>query len=862
MSDSINTGNTQFLRMERTEAALRLSEATKTAILETALDCIVTIDHRGFVVDWNPAAERTFGHSLAEAVGREMCDLIIPERFRGMHRQGLTRAVMTGKDVLAGQRIEISALRKNGEEFPVELSITRIASDPTPLFTGHIRDISRRKKWERDLRESQELLSSITQNISDAIFRRSVTEGLIFVNDAYVKMFGYNSAEEVRRLPPEEFYADPTRRAYIIGLIRRDGKFSNEEIEYRRKDGTAFWGLTSATGIRDEVSGSIVYFDGAIHDITERKQAEQRQAAQYAIVRALASSASLAAAAPQILEAVCQSLSWDIGTLWQADPKILRCVDLWHRPGLQLDAFQIATRESTFSQGVGLPGRIWITREPTWISDVTADRNFPRSELAIECGLHGAFGFPICLGKRVLGVIEFFSHEIRKPDTEILEMFSAIGSQIGQFIERKRAEQDLRSLNKDLEGRVSERTAELVNANSALRDSEGRYRTVTEHAPAAIVVLDTEAGKFIEVNENAVRLFGMSRDELLEVGPADVSPPFQPDGRLSAEAARAKIGKALRGSTPVFEWIHRRGDGKDIPCEVRVARMPAAGRELIVGAITDITARKKAEAELQSALTQERELSQLKTNFVNVVSHEFRTPLGVIMSSADILENYLDRLRPEQRAGHLQDIRYATRQMTGLMEEVLLLGRVESGKMKCQAEMVDIPATCRRLLDEQQAASGRKCPISLEIKPYRGEATADETLLRHILSNLLSNAVKYSAAGKPVSFVVRRGDDNLVFEIRDHGIGIPDEDQKRLFEAFHRARNVGEIPGSGLGLVIVKRCVDLHGGTIECSSKVGTGTTFVVRFKAFGHATLPAAKSTKRRTSAKPLSKKQQRQKA
>jgi PAS domain S-box-containing protein len=841
------SGHTQFLRIERTEAALHLSEATKTAILQTALDCIVTIDHRGFVVDWNPAAERTFGYSLAEAVGREMCDLIIPQRLRGMHRQGLTRAVTTGQDVLAGQRIEISALRKSGEEFPVELSITRIASGPTPLFTGHIRDISGRKLAERELRESQQLLSSITRNISDAIFRRSVTEGLVFVNEAYVKMFGYDTAEEVRQLPPEQFYADPERRPYIVSVLNRDGKIRNEEIEYRRKDGTTFWGLTSATGIRAEAGGEVIYFDGAIHDITERKQAEQRQAAQYAIVRVLAESASLAAAAPKILEAVCQSLHWDIGTMWQVETneKKLRCVDVWHQVGLKLDAFLLATRDATFSRDVGLPGRIWKTAEPAWISDVTEDRNFPRAAIAIECGLHGAFGFPISLGKRVLGVIEFFSHRIRKPEAEVLEMFSAIGSQIGQFIERKRAEQGLRSLNKDLEGRVTERTAELVNANTALRESESRYRTVTEHAPAAIVVLDTQAGKFVEVNENAVRLFGMSREELLQVGPAEVSPPFQSDGRLSAQAARDKIGIALRGSTPAFEWIHRRADGTDIPCEVRVARLPAAGRELVIGAVTDITVRKKAEAELHSALVQERELSQLKSNFVNVVSHEFRTPLGVIMSSADILENYFDRLRAEQRAGHLQDIRHATHQMTGLMEEVLLLGRVDSGKMECRPEPLDLAGFCQRLVDEQLSATAGKCPILLKLKALSGKASGDEGVLRHIFNNLLSNAVKYSPAKSQVHFSLGREGPEAVFEVRDNGIGIPTDDQKRLYEAFHRGQNVGEIPGTGLGMVIVKRCVDLHQGTIEVASAAGRGTTFVVRLKLFSHAQNPSPKANR-----------------
>jgi signal transduction histidine kinase len=232
-------------------------------------------------------------------------------------------------------------------------------------------------------------------------------------------------------------------------------------------------------------------------------------------------------------------------------------------------------------------------------------------------------------------------------------------------------------------------------------------------------------------------------------------------------------------------------------------------------------------------LEQEKELNQLKTNFVNVVSHEFRTPLGVIVSSADILENYLDRLKPEQRTGHLQDIRHATQQMTGLMEEVLLLGKVEAGRMEFKPEPVDLSGFCQRLVDEQLSATSRKCPIILDLKNLDGNARGDEALLRHIFTNLLSNAVKYSPAGSQVHFSAKRDGTEAVFEMRDHGIGIPVEDQKRLFEAFHRGQNVGEIPGTGLGLVIVKRCVEMHGGAIELESEVGRGTTFLVRLKIF-----------------------------
>jgi len=376
-------------------------------------------------------------------------------------------------------------------------------------------------------------------------------------------------------------------------------------------------------------------------------------------------------------------------------------------------------------------------------------------------------------------------------------------------------------------------TDQRQNIEAALRDSETRFRTLIEHTPAAVVVFDADVGKFVEVNENAMRLFGMNREDLLKVGPAELSPAFQPDGRLSSKAARENILLALSGKSPVFEWTHRTRRGKTIPCEIRVARMPAEQQNLVVGAITDVTDRKRAEAEFEKALQQEKELGELKTNFVNLVSHEFRTPLGVILSAADILENYFDRLKPEQRQGHLKDIQHATRQMSSLMEEVLLLGRVEAGRMECKPAQLDLAEFCGRLVDEQHSATHRKCPIELVVDGVGDLAEADEALLRHMLNNLLSNAVKYSNPGSPVQFNVRRDGRECVFEIRDHGIGIPVADQPGLFEAFHRGSNVANIPGTGLGLVIVKRCADLHGARIDVSSMPGRGTTFQIRMQMF-----------------------------
>ncbi len=241
--------------------------------------------------------------------------------------------------------------------------------------------------------------------------------------------------------------------------------------------------------------------------------------------------------------------------------------------------------------------------------------------------------------------------------------------------------------------------------------------------------------------------------------------------------------------------------------------------------------RKDIEEELRQALEREKELVEMKTNFVNLVSHEFRTPLGVIYSAADILKTYFDRLREDQRADHLHDIRYSARQMSNLMEEVLLVGKVESARMTCRAEPFDLADFCRRIVDEQQAATNGSRLISMTLTGLNGMVRGDEGLLRHIFGNLLSNAVKYSDGD--VRFNVRRDGTFAEFEVEDSGIGIDPADQENLFIAFNRGRNVGESPGTGLGLVIVKRCITLHGGTLRFESKLGEGTRFVIRLELF-----------------------------
>lgn len=266
----------------------------------------------------------------------------------------------------------------------------------------------------------------------------------------------------------------------------------------------------------------------------------------------------------------------------------------------------------------------------------------------------------------------------------------------------------------------------------------------------------------------------------------------------------------------------------------RSARFQAAAAANLEQSVNERTADlQAAQVELQAALGRERELGELKSRFVSMVSHEFRTPLGVIMSAVELLLHYSERLPEDERRNQLDSIRGSTKHMGDLMEQVLVLSRADAGKIGFRPQPIHLPSLAEKIVDETQSLTGGRCRIVLETGAEIATAHGDESLLRHILGNLIANAVKYSPAGSEVHCRISRESECAVFVVADRGIGIPEKDRPRLFEAFHRGSNVGETPGTGLGLVIVKRCVELHRGTIAFASETHAGTTFTVRLPLF-----------------------------
>lgn len=239
--------------------------------------------------------------------------------------------------------------------------------------------------------------------------------------------------------------------------------------------------------------------------------------------------------------------------------------------------------------------------------------------------------------------------------------------------------------------------------------------------------------------------------------------------------------------------------------------------------------RKQAEEEVQRSLYKERELNELKSSFISMVSHEFRTPLTSIVLSTELLKKGEEQPISEKRERYFSRIDNSAKRMTQLMEEVLFIGQSESGKLRFSPNLMDLRHFCQDLIAELQANVGDRYTLAFLHQGDFSQVYMDANLLQRILGNLLSNAIKYSPKGSFVYLELSRQNGAAIFRVKDSGIGIPPADQQHLFEFFYRATNVSTISGTGLGLAIVKQCVDLHGGQISVESAVGVGTTFVVK---------------------------------
>jgi PAS domain S-box-containing protein len=371
----------------------------------------------------------------------------------------------------------------------------------------------------------------------------------------------------------------------------------------------------------------------------------------------------------------------------------------------------------------------------------------------------------------------------------------------------------------------------LHEAQEKLRESERRFAALFTYAPAAITLLDVDQGRWVDVNENTEQLYGYSREELLRMHPADVSPQRQPDGRLSSVAAKNKLQEALAGGHPKFEWLHFHRSGHELFCEVRLSRYPSEDRNLILGSIIDITGRKQAQEELHQAKEAAEAANRAKSTFLANMSHELRTPLNAILGFTRLTLRDTN-LKPEQQE-NLGLVRRSGEHLLELINDVLEMSKIEAGRTELQTTPFDLCDLLHTLIQIMQPrATDKGLALRLEMtSDLPAWVVADERKLRQVLINLLSNAIKYTSQGSiSLTAGCRRSTDGfqLEFVVNDTGRGISPETLEHVFEPFAQsnADGITQPEGTGLGLSISRQFVRLMGGEIHVTSEPGKGSSF------------------------------------
>jgi PAS domain S-box-containing protein len=569
---------TERKRAEETSALL-------ATIVESSQDAIIGQSLDGTIVSWNEGAQRIFGYTAGEVIGRPFLVLAPPHRTDEMPR--ILGAVMLGERI---KHFETERRRKDGKHIHVSISVSPIKNPAGRIIgvSNIARDITERKQAEEALRKWEQIFTHAGWavaiiNPADNRFQA--------VNPAFARMHGY-TVEELVGKPLADTLAPECRDASAEHghLADEKGDHIYESI-HLHKDGPYVPVLTHVSAFKDR-GGSVLYRAATFQDLTERKIAVRRLNIRHVVTLKLAEAGTVQEAARGLLQALCEGLDWKLGIFWSIDrnTQVLRLVDVWHMPAVSAPEFEKLSRQMTFPPGTGLPGRVWASGEPAWIVDVAKDPNFPRAAVATAEGLHAAFGFPIVLGNEVLGVVEFFSSAILEPDRDLLNMLAVLGSQIGQFLERKRIEE-------------------------AVRESEARKSAILASALDAIITMDG-AGKVLEFNPAAEQTFGYTRDEAVGQDLAELMVP----PRLRAAHRQGLVHYLDAGEGVLLgrrvEMPAVRKDGSEFAIELSITPITTARGPIFTAFLRDITYRKEVEKALRQSEARFRQLADAMPQIV------------------------------------------------------------------------------------------------------------------------------------------------------------------------------------------------------------------------------------------------------
>ena len=883
---SFNEGDLEAASREELVAHIRALQgalARKSALLNSAREAVVTVDASGNVTSWSAGAHRMLGWSEVEALGRSVSELIVPEAMRAAHQAGHARFVQTRQGKLIGQMVELQAAHKDGRLLPIELSLSVIDSGEEISIAAVIRDISKRRDALDALKLSEERNRTLLEHLGEGI--AVLQDGKVaFANRRAIELMRVTEAEAIGANFLQWLHPDDRGLAATRQARRQNGENVPDEYELRvlDKDGTVRWMNVHATPVPWEGRPATMSF---FSDVSARKRTEAALQVSEERYRAVVEHVGDGMVVIQNERFVfVNARAAEIARLPREQMLQSGFTSVIHPD----DRALVLERQRRRLAGEDVPARyelrlrhgdgsitwieIGVTLVPwdghpatlTFFADVSHRKALERQlretlderETILENSIIGiAFLTPdgrFRWANRALGDI-FGVDSQNHPFTSMQpfyltrEQYLQVGGDVARHISAGQAYQrELQMRRADgsvfwvyLSGKavnpkdLAQGTVWAILDITRRKELEQELARTSEEREvilnSAVVGITYNVGGVIQwVNDKLLDMIGFERDELIGQSPA----VFYGDP-TRASADRERVRQSLLDTGAFSDELElRRKDGSTI--WVRLAGRCVVARDItqpVIWTLLDITERRRAEEEIRDALRQQQELNSLRSRFVAMTSHEFRTPLATILSSAELIKFYADRMEPAERAEVIDSIETSVHRMTAMLDRILVIGKSDAQMLEFKPAPLNLRRLCEAIAQEVRSQHANSaCSFELVWTAPTFEGHFDEKLVRHIVGNLLSNAFKYSPRGGHVGLRVESRDDRWALIVSDQGIGIPAAELPHLFESFHRASNVGEIQGTGLGLSIVKKSVDVHGGSITVASTPGAGTSFTVIF--------------------------------
>ncbi len=756
-------------------------KSTFEAIFSAATLGIIVVDEAGKILQANPYAAQLFGYSPSELIGQAV-EILIPVAAHSIHVSHRKKYMADPRPRLMGKGRELFGLRKDGAEFAIEISLSHTEIEGEKVTISFISDVTERTKKAKYLLA----LETAVEKAATPIAFAELDNRISYVNQAFIEKWGYDSKTELIGRYPGEFSASMEKVDEIMKTLHREGSWEGEDVA-RKKDGTLFATFVNTKLIRDRNDNPLrimaTFVD--ISNIKEKERALQKQKESAQTYLEMAGSIIVVINKNEEVNLInregAAALGYEeeeiVGKNW-----FEHFVPEPNRDALR-QVFQGILKEE-LSQLVHYENEI-VDREGQyklirWYNRVLNDEN----------------GHPVATISSGMDITQ-----TRRIEKEL---------------EQSRAQ--LKRYATELEEEVKKQTLELALNQTKLKQANklakiGYWEIDLEDEPR--IFWSEEYYQLYEVEQN-IKI--EDRRYFLQF--------VHPDDRAKVVSTTKKAIKEGKDISFDYRITTPTQKKKYLRTELHCQKDDEGVVKKVFSVVQDFTEQKYAEHQLEQALKKERDVGLLKSRFVSMASHEFRTPLTSILASAGLIDMYRERGMLDKQIKHVQRIKSSVDNLTSILNDFLSLEKLESGKIQFKTMPIDLLNFIAEVREEVSLM--RKGQIIEHQHEGDNIAEIDPHLVKNILINLLSNAIKYSAETEAVQLITEKKNGSLKIQVIDRGIGIPEEEQRQLFSRFFRASNANTIQGTGLGLTIVKRYIDLMNGSISFTSQENEGTTFVV----------------------------------